>query len=223
EITAPRRTVHMHKLALNVSTGFALALAAACSTGTVEQPPRQAPTITRIYAVDPPANSPFFSFNTGVTFGEVLIYSSNASDNISATPPPSFTQFRVEFDQPVDATKLLKSKQADTLDAASLPSPLVFSYCAPLDLANPGVEVVDIDTPTHKVVSSTCYDPATQIGLAPHVSIIPGSGSVSANATPSPFTCNSFAEEDSQNYFSKHKYGLKFNPAAIASSGDATK
>ena len=99
----------------------------------------------------------------------------------------------------------------------------MFSYCAPLDLANPGVEVVDIDTPTHKVVSSTCYDPATQIGLAPHVSIIPGAGSVSANATPSPFTCNSFAEEDSQNYFSKHKYGLKFNPAAIASSGDATK
>src|SRR6266849_13891 len=194
EITAPRRTVQMHKLALNVSTGFALALAAACSTSIVDQPGnfKQAPTVTRIYAVDPPLNSPFFSFNTGVTFGEVLIYSSNTSDNVTATPPPSFTQFRVEFDQPVDATKLLKSKQADTLvgSTSSLNGGFTFSYCAPADLTNPGVQVVDVDTPTHTIVSSICYDPTTHIGLAPHVSITPGRGTVSGNATP--FTCHSF-------------------------------
>jgi hypothetical protein len=216
----------MHKLVSNVLRGSALALAAACTTSLVSPPPNfgQPPTVKRIFAVDPPANSPFFSFNTGVTFGEVLIYSTDSADHVTATPPPSFTQFRIEFDQPIDATKLLKAKVADALvgTAGNLNGAFAFSYCTPLDLNNPGIQVVDIDTPAHTIVSSICYDPASQVGQNPHVTVIPGNGSVNANATPSPFTCHSFLEDDSSSYFSKHTYGIKFISADIASSANTS-
>jgi Bacterial Ig-like domain len=177
------------------------ALFGACAPGPV-QTTYGVPQVNNIYAVDVDNGLP-----------NVLIYSS-VDPRVSPTPPPAYSAFQIEFNQPMNGGTL--AAQADR-SVAALGKAI---YCDPS-----GAAITLTDTTGATVFpSSVCYDPTSDIGGNPHVTIIPGAGGAT---TPSPFTCQTFsatgqgADLSGNGSIPAGTYAFKFASTIASASGQA--
>jgi hypothetical protein len=179
------------------------ALFGACAPGPVKTT-YGVPQVNNIYAVD---------IDNGLP--NVLMYSS-VDPRVSPTPPPSYATFQIEFNQPMNGGTL--APQADRSAAALSPA----IYCDPS-----GAGVTLTDATGVVIASSVCYDPTSDIGGNPHVSIIPGAGLAAATAT-APFTCQTFspvaagtASGGDGSLAAATTYAFNFAPSITSASGQA--
>ena len=194
-----------------LATAFSAVLGG-CPTPVLDPPPTfsNAPTVVAVFAVDAAYGA----------LGDVLVYTTNASDSarVSAKPPASYGGFRVEFSQPIVGAGIANNSDRPGTSPSTGPT----SYCSELTAGN-AITLVDVDDSTIGTIkSSVCYDPASALGSNPNVVILPGAGAAFAPAV-NPFTCQTFAQEDgssnpdnSGNTFKTgHKYALKFDTTKI--------
>jgi len=175
---------------------------AGCATKTVEQPAnfKNNPQIVAIYAVDS-------ALGTFAGTADVLIFSSDPSDStkVSASPPPSYGSYRVEFDQTIDGTTIANDPNRGAAVGGTA------AFCT--SLGTSPIQLLDVQAANRVVPSSICYDATSALGSHPHVLIIPGDGALTDPAA-TPLTCNTFAPDSGSgtggNVFEpKHRYGIQ--------------
>jgi hypothetical protein len=198
------------RLVLPLLTAGCAALFGACAPGP-DKTTYGAPQVTSVQSVDIAKQG----------LPSVLMYSSS-DPRVTPTPPPAYGSFQVGFNQPMTATTLAASENRGTSPTATA------TFCDP---SLGAVQLIDVTgtgafAAGSVIPASVCYDPASDIGGDPHVTIIPGSG-LGASAT-SPFTCNTFRAQSSSaaaggnGYLvPSHQYALKFNSGITGASGQA--
>jgi hypothetical protein len=197
------------RLALPLLAAGCAALFGACAPGPVAAT-YGAPQISNIYSIDLENGQP-----------SVLIYSNQAATGsdprVSAKPPPAYSAFQVEFDQPMTGATL--ANREDRATAALGSSTFCSDVKADGTLGAQAVQLLDGAT---VIPSSICYDPASDIGGNPHVTIIPGNGLVGGT----PFTCQTFSRASTNNYgvlVESHAYTLAFKPGINGANGQALR
>ncbi|GAC1595463.1 MAG: hypothetical protein NVS4B10_03890 [Myxococcales bacterium] len=189
-----------------VAAGCA-ALVGACSP-SAETTKYGTPQINNIYAIDLENGLP-----------NVLMYSNPAASGsdprVSTKPPPAYSAFQVEFDQPMSGPTLANREDRATKALANS------SFCSDLTSSGgPGAQGVTLLDGTTPIPASVCYDPTSDIGGNPHVTIIPGTGL----STGTPFTCQTFSRAKTNGvgiFAENHAYALAFKPGIKGASGQA--
>ena len=155
----------------------------------------------------------------------MMIYS---ADGRAVSPPPTtFTRFRVEFDQPIDASGVQATSQNNLLTVANAAAgSSTYAYCSPPASTQP-IKFFDNTGGTDRPIEiSACYNPTSQLGKAPAILIVPAKGQIAAAAAGSAFTCNSFDPETAATGFtakSDTTYAIVIDPNSIANSSDSSK
>jgi hypothetical protein len=178
-----------------------------CATSTTEQPAafKGPPQPTAVWAISPDG-----------AFPDVLVWASDDTRPQTAKPPPTHNRFRIEFNQPLDATTV-----ANNLDLIANTTTLTYTFCTP---TSNSVQLIDAANPAAPIVSSVCYDPTSAIGGNPKIVVVPGAGAVNPAVPPtqSALTCQAFAPvPTTETLKQNHAYQLKMSTAVKGISGAA--
>lgn len=181
-----------------------LAVLAGCAAKPIDGTVTTPPTVLQI-------------FSTLAGSQSVLMYSGDPNDTgkTTATPPPSYDGFEIDFDQPMAASSVSNFLDRDFLDRVSACSPL----------ASPSIKLLDVADGNRVIAASVCYDPASPVGGHPHATVIASNQVYSATATP--FTCQEFSATSASDNKGEalkpnHQYALQFATAGLAGSNGQT-